>query len=145
MKISKGNFIKKSNYYYINNKETEDSKKYRSIQIDIGFKKVKTIILNVKIVDNFISENDISVSIFTYYIDLEWNEIECMNGRRQYDGSFTYTIDVTNMECYYYVEAYTWWGLEFVALNYLTVIYEENYSFFDYKSFKSAVLKEISK
>ena len=95
--------------------------------------------------DNFISENDISVSIFTYYIDLEWNEIECMNGRRQYDGSFTYTIDVTNMECYYYVEAYTWWGLEFVALNYLTVIYEENYSFFDYKSYKSSVLKEINK
>ena len=49
------------------------------------------------------------------------------------------------MECYYYVEAISWWGAEFVELNYLTVIYEDKYSFFDYKSYKSAVLKEISK
>ena len=145
LKISKGNFIKNSKYYYKDNIETDDSNGYGYIHIDIGSKKVKKIILNVKIVDNYTSENDISVSILTCYKDQDWYEIECINGRRQYDGTFTYTIDVTNMECYYYVEATTWWGFEFVALNYLTIIYEENYSFFDYKSFKSDVLKEISK
>ena len=146
LKISKGNFIKQSNYYYQNNIETDDPSIYAYIHIDIGFKKVKTIILNVKIVNNNdISKNEIPVSIFTCDKDQEWYEIECMNAKRQYDGSFTFTIDVTNIECYYYIEALTWWGSEFVALNYLTVIYEEKYSFFDYKSYKSAILKEINK
>ena len=158
LKISKGNFIKPKNYYYKNNIETDDSSMYDYIHIDIGSKKVKTIILNVKIVNNYISENDISVSIITCYKDndisvsiitcykdQEWYEIECLNGKRQYDGSITFTIDVSNIECYYYVEALSWWGYEYVILNYLTLIYEEKYSFFDYKSFKSAVLKEINK
>ena len=145
LKISKGNFIKKSNYYYQNNIETEDSSSYGYIHIDIGSKKVKTIILNVKLMDNNTSESEILINILTCYKDQDWYEIECINGRRQYDGSLTYTIDVTNMECYYYVEAFIWLGSEFVYLNYLTLIYEENYSFFDYKSYKSAVLKEINK
>ena len=145
LKISKGNFIKKLNYYYKNNIETDDSSLNGFIHIDIGSKKVKTIILNVKFLDNFVSENDISISILTCYKDQNWYEIECMNGKKQYDGSFTYIIDATNMECYYYVEATAWWYFEFVALNYLTLIYEENYYLFDYKSYKSAVLKEINK
>ena len=145
MQISKGNFIKQSNYYYQNNTETDEPSIYGYIHIDIGFKKVKTIILNVRIVDNYFSVNDISVSIYTCYKNQEWYEIEYKNVKRQYDGSFTYTIDATNLECYYYIEALTWWGPEFVVLNYLKLIYEENYSFFDYKSYKSAILKEINK
>ena len=47
LKISKGNFIKESNYYYKTNIETEDSSIYGFIHIDIEFKKVKTIILNI--------------------------------------------------------------------------------------------------
>ena len=49
------------------------------------------------------------------------------------------------MECYYYIEALTWWESEYVILNCLTLIYEDNYYFFDYKSYKSDVLKEINK
>ena len=146
LKISKGNFIKTSKYYYKNNEETENPNVYGYIHIDIGFKKVKTIILNVKIMDIYAYENDLSVSLFTCQKDQNWYEIKCnKNGRKQYDGSITYTIDATNMECYYYVEALSWWGSETVVLNYLTIIYEENYNFFDYISYKSAVLKEINK
>jgi hypothetical protein len=145
LKISKGNFIKQSNYYYKNNIEIDDLSIYGYIHIDIGTKKVKTIVLNIKILDSYISVKDISVSILTCYKDQEWYEIECMNGKRQYDGTFTYTIDASNMECYYYVEALVWWDFEIVNLNYLKVIYEDNYSFFDYISYKSAVLKEINK
>ena len=97
--------------------------------------------------DNSTSDYDeISVSIFIYDKDQNWNEIECnKGGKRQYDGSFTYTIDASNMECYNYIEAVSWMGINLVALNYLTIIYEDNYNYFDYKSYKSAVLKEISK
>ena len=120
---------------------------YGYIHIDIESKKVKTIILNVKILNNYISDYDeISVSIFIFDKSQNWFEIECnKNGKRQYDGSFTYTIDATNLECYNYVEAVSWMGTNFVALNYLTIIYEDNYNFFDYKSYKSAVLKKINK
>ena len=147
LEISKGNFIKATNYYYKNNIETENSSIYGYIHIDIGFKKVRTIILNIKIVDNYIYDYDeILVSIFTYDKSQNWNEIHInKRGKKQYDGSFTYTIDATNIECYNYIEAVSFWGTNFVALNYLTVIYEENYNFFDYKSYKSAVLKETNK
>jgi len=147
LKISKGDFIKTSNFYYKNNIETDDSSVYGYIHIDIESKKVKTIILNVKILNNYISDYDeISVSIFIFNKSQNWFEIECnKNGKRQYDGSFTYTIDATNLECYNYVEAVSWMGTNFVALNYLTIIYEDNYNFFDYKSYKSAVLKKINK
>ena len=145
LKISKGNFIKTSKYYYQNNAETDNINMYGYIHIDIGFKKVKTILLNVKIMDINISKNEILVSIYTCQKNQDWYEIPCINGRSQYDGSLTFIIDATNMECYYYVEAISWWGPEFVVLNYLTVIYEDNYHFFNYNSYKSAVLKEINK
>lgn len=97
--------------------------------------------------DNYLFENnDILVNIFTYDKNQNWYEIESNKyGKKQYDGSFTYTIDTTNIECYNSIEAVTWWEFSFVALNYLMVIYEHNYNFFDYKSYKYAVLKEINK
>ena len=145
LKISKGNYIKISNYYFRSNIETEEPILYKLIHINIGLRKVKTIILNLNIVDIYISIEEISVSIIINKKNQDWVEIECnKGGKRQYDGSLTYTIDVTNMECYYYIEAISWFGTEFVKLNYLTVIYEDKYSFVDYKSYKSAVLKEIS-
>ena len=145
-KISKGDSIKAANYYNKNNIERDDSCVFGYIHIDIGSKKVKTIILNVEIVDNFtFNYDEISVSILIFDKNENCYEIECTKGgKRQYDGSITYTIDVTNIECYNYVEAVSWIGTKFVALNYLTLIYQENYNFFDYKSYKSAVLKEIS-
>ena len=145
-KISKGNNIKTTNYYYRTNIETEYLNIYKNIHIDIGDRKVKTIILNIKIMETDLSESEISVSIYIYKKDRDWIEIECnKGGKRQYDGSLTYTIDTTNMECYYYVEELSWWGNEYVTLNYLTVIYEEKYNFLDYRSYKSDVLKEINK
>ena len=64
---------------------------------------------------------------------------------RQYTNTQKQNSSQRSSQGYYYIEALTWWGSEFVALNYLTVIYEEKYSFFDYKSYKSAILKEINK
>ena len=144
--ISKGNFIKTSKYYYKNNKETEHPNVYGYIHIDFGLKKVKTIILNLKIMDIDTSANEISFNLFTCQKDQNFYEIKCnKDGKRQYDGSFSYTIDATNIECYHYVEALTWWGYDYVILNYLTLIYEVNYYFFDYQTYKSDILKEINK
>ena len=145
LKISKGNYIKISNYYYKSNKETEYINEYGYIHIDIGFKKVTTIILNIKILDNYSSEDDISFGLLTCQKNQDYYEIECINGKRQYDGSLTYTIDATKIECYYYIQALTWWSNKSAVLNYLTVIYEDYYYFLDYKSYKSAILNEINK
>jgi hypothetical protein len=113
LKISKGNFIKTSKYYYKNNKETEHPNIYGYIHIDVRFKKVKTIILNIKILDIHISEKKISYSIFTCQKDQNLYEIQSNKvGKREYDGSFSYIIDATNMECYYYIEALILWDSE---------------------------------
>ena len=55
LQISKGNFIKTSKYYYQNNVETDYINMYGYIHIDIGFKKVTAILLNVRIMDINIS------------------------------------------------------------------------------------------
>jgi hypothetical protein len=144
LQISKGNFIKTSKYYYQNNVETDYINMYGYIHIDIGFKKVTAILLNVRIMDINISKNEIPVSIYSCQKNKDCYEIPCINGRSQYDGSLTFTIDTTNIECYHFVEVASWWGPEFVVLNYLTVIYEDNYDFFDYYSYKSPILKEIN-
>ena len=81
--ISKGNFIKTSKYYYKNNKETEHPNVYGYIHIDFGLKKVKTIILNLKIMDIDTSANEISFNLFTCQKDQNFYEIKCnKDGKR---------------------------------------------------------------
>ena len=65
--------------------------------------------------------------------------------KKQYDGTTIFTIDVSNNDLKDIIQVEIFWGHEFISINNLTVEFEENFLYFDYKSYKSKVLENINK
>ena len=60
-------------------------------------------------------------------------------GIKGYDGSYTYTFDVSDRDFNNYIQIQKWWGQQFITMNYLTVIFEESQIFINYKEYKKAL------
>ena len=75
--------------------------------------------------------------------DLEFNFKE-KDGKRRYDGTSIFTIDGSKIELYFYAQAIALFEEKYMIINNITVQYEEEYLYFDYKSYKSDILKEIN-
>ena len=56
--------------------------------------------------------------------------------KKQYDGSYTFTIDATNKDYNNYVQVQKWWGIENITFNYFSLEFKDNFNSFDYKSYK---------
>ena len=89
---------------------------------------------------------DVSISFYTLDSNNEWFEINLEKefGKKQYDGTTLYTIDISNLDCNDFIEVTIFFGEEYVIINNLTVEFEESFISLDYKSYKSAVLKGIN-
>ena len=59
-------------------------------------------------------------------------------GKRQYDGSFTFSFDASNKDFNDYIEIQKWWGHDDIILNYLSLEFYKSYTFFDYINYKKA-------
>ena len=66
------------------------------------------------------------------------------DGKRQYDGTSIFSIDTSQQELYYFVQAMAYFDEEYMLINNITVQYEETYLCFDHISYKSDILKEIN-
>ena len=62
------------------------------------------------------------------------------NGKKEYDGTYTYNIDISYKDYNDYVEIQKWWGNEYVIFNYFSLEFEQNYTFFDFNLYKNALL-----
>ena len=69
-------------------------------------------------------------------------EFNKKNGKKQYDGTIIFTVDISNQDINNCIEIYRWYG-EF-NFNNITIEYKENFISFDYQAYKSEILKEIS-
>ena len=67
------------------------------------------------------------------------------DGKRQYDGTSIFSIDTSQLELYYYVQAMAFFDEEYILINNITVEYDETYLCFDHISYKSDILKDIDK
>ena len=144
LKISKGKYVNSSNYYHFTNIEFENSPLYNTLDIDIGTKKALEITLYAKLSGEL--HIDYEYGIFCADKSGKWNDIITdENGIKQYDGTLAILIDVRNIECYDHIEAVLYWGSVDDALKNLTVEYEEYYNYFDYKSYRDAVINEFNK
>ena len=142
IKISKGKYINPSEYYYNTKIETEISSFSYYLEIDIGTRKISKIIINVKL----LCKLHIDCEFVIINNDINWIEIIIEdNGKKQYDGTTIFTIDVSDKDLSGIIRMYINWGDEYISFNNLTVEYEENYLYFDYKSYKSNILENINK
>ena len=66
--------------------------------------------------------------------------ISASSGKKQYDGSHTFTIDATQKDFNTYIQLQKWWGHDLINVNYLSVELEEDDITLDYISYKKALL-----
>ena len=140
--ISKGKNIKLSQFYYKTNNETETYTFYNGLSIEFGTKKPLKIILKAKILCRI--NIDCFIGIVTLDKEGNWYDFVVENnGKKQYDGTRIFTIDVSQKDCHTSIEIFQIQGYDEITFNYMTVEFEETFLYFDYKSYKSAILNKI--
>ena len=64
------------------------------------------------------------------------------NGKKYYDGTITYAIDIRDENCYNYFYIYYYYGD--IHLNYIKIEYQENFTSFYYDDYKAKIISEIN-
>lgn len=101
------------------------------------------IILNASYKGELFKDYDFSVTSLDKNGDFFEVQFGKTNGKKQYDGTIVYTFDVSNGECNDFIEIIIWFG-DYFNFNNVTVEYKESFTIFDYKAYKTEILKEIA-
>ena len=139
--ISKGKYINPLDYSYISNIDTVNSiTSDDTMKIKIGKRRVLRAIYNVKITNT--NSWSVGFGITGFDSDGNWISITVSggNGKKEYDGTYTYNIDISYKDYNDYVEIHKWWGNEYVIFNYFSLEFEQNYIFLDFNLYKNAFL-----
>ena len=140
--ISKGKNVKLSKFYYKTNNETETYTFYNGLSIEFGTKKPLKIIIKAQIL--CLLNIDCFIGIVTLDKLGNWYDFVVEgNGKKQYDGTRIFTIDVSQKDCHTSIEIFEIHGYDDITFKYMTVEFEEFFLYFDYKSFKSEILNKI--
>ena len=143
-KISRLKYVKISEFYIETNLITEIEPVGELIQINLERREPIKVLLNIKLMGVL----EINTSIFFSCFDSKDNWIELIlekkHGKKQYDGTTYFIIDISSFDCQNFIEVSIFFGKEFIIINNLTVEFKESFIDLDYKSYKSAVLKEIN-
>jgi len=140
-KISKGKNVKITDYFiYSYSKTISSVDSNGNMSINIGNKKVLKVIFNV-----FINNSDysnITVAICSNDKDSNWigDPFTLRDAKKEYDGSYTFTIDVKDKDYYNYVQTDVWAGKEFITFNYFTAEFNETEISINYEAYKSALI-----
>ena len=117
---------------------------FRNFHINIGSKKPLKVILNIRLIGIFYLHAFLGFISSDKNGDLFDINILKKNIKKEYDGTTTFIIDVSNKDCHEFIETFTYWGSEYITYNNITIEYEESFISFDYKLYKSEVIKEIN-
>ena len=143
MKISKGQYVKSSDFYIYSNLETLTYfEKFYEYFITVGTKRPLKIILNLNYsgklyYDYYFEIYCLDISRWEIYIDFDER-----NGKKQYDGTITYTIDLTNRNCIEFFEINYYFGD--IYFKNITIEYQEYFNSFYYIDFKAKIISEIN-
>ena len=128
-RIYRGNFIKPTDYYFPSNKETvTDLSVGGTINIRIGKKRVLKVIFNVDILTNLLWSVGFGISSLDKAGAGFGIKVSGSDGKKQYDGSYTFTFDVSDRDINEIVEIQKWWGNNEINFNYLTVEFNQSYT-----------------
>ena len=140
-KISRGKQIRPKDYYIISNLKTvKNADPDGHFNINFGKKKIVKIIFNA-----FINTKDLySAGFGIVSSDKNGNwvgeSISASSGKRQYDGSSTFSIDASKKDFNTYLQLQKWWGHDNIDVNYLSLELDENDVSLDYVSYKKDLL-----
>ena len=137
-KLSKGKFVKPTDFSYISNTDTITTiNSYGHMRIEIGSKKTKKAILNVKLKTKILGEIGFGVTGFNSLGEWIGVQVGGELGKKEYDGSYTFNIDISSNGFNNYIEVQKWWGHDLIIFNRLSVEYEKSYIFLDFNSYKN--------
>ena len=136
-KIARGKYAKPTEYFIRTNSiSVTEPDPDDFFSISIGQLKVVKVIFNAKISTSELWRCGFGMASLDSKGGWVGETIGGEAGNKGYDGSYTYTFDVSNKDFNDYIQIQKWWGQEFITMNYLTVIFKETQIFLDYKEYK---------
>jgi len=144
LQISKGKYIKPTDYFIYTTFESTDFF-YNTNDLMIFFKNKKAlkIIINARITGILFVDFDLEIYTYEKNSSLKKINFGKENSKKQYDGTFIFTIDTSKIECYSLIEVVVTRGNQYITLNNFTLEYEESFLSIDYKSFKKVISNYI--
>ena len=144
IKISKGEYIKPTEYYILSNQETTYSTNSNgNMVINIGKKKAKRLIFNISVrrTENY----NVGVGILVKDKNGLWMSemIPGSEGKKQDDGTYTFFIDIKDKDYNEFIQVERWWGQDYITFKYFTIIYDKEYADFNYIEYKNAISNYI--
>ena len=141
--ISRGKYIKPMNFYIKTHFKNKTNSNGQALDIKVGAKKALKIIINVRLTGTLFVDLDFKI----YSYDMNGSSFEInfrkSDGKKQYDGTYIFTIDISKIKCYEYIQVTTFFGPQFITLKNLTIEFEESFNTIDYKSYKAAISNYI--
>ena len=145
MEISRGIYIKPIDFYIKVNSETVTNPFLNEmIQLRLGVRKALKIILNVRLTGILFIDVDFIINSFDALGRSFTINFGKSNGKKQYDGTYIFTIDISKIECFDYIQITKNYGRQFINLNNLTVEFEDLLQSIDYKSYKAVISNFIN-
>jgi len=144
LQISKGKYIKPTDFYKKTHFETVYNLYLEDfVQLKIGVRKALKIILNTKLIGTLFIDFEFIIFTFDAFGKTLQIKFGKSNGKKQYDGTYIFTIDISNIKCYEYIQVSKSFGLQNITLISLTVEFEESFQSIDDKSYKAAISNYI--
>mgnify|MGYP002624260009 FL=1 len=139
--IAAGKFVDPTKYLVDSNSETSTNvDSDGNIQINIGSKKVTKVIFNAKI-SSAVNIWDVGFGVASADSTGKWfgDPVGGAEGVKQTDGTYTFTVDVSQKDFNDYVQVQRWWGNDNITINYATVEFEGTAKRLDYNAYKAAL------
>ena len=113
-----------------------------AMYVEIGSKRALKVIFNCKYDGK--SEN------YNFYLETndEYGELfeiklKKNHKKKEYDGTYTFTVEVTDINCYDFIGLEKYIAFNSITFNYLRIEFEETFLYFDYISYKKEVFNNF--
>jgi hypothetical protein len=142
--ISKGRFVSMWDHFIDTNIQNFTEDINEDFDVDIDGLTLQKISFNMNFNENF-TGTDIEFSTFDINGDKFIISTEILVGKKQYDGTIIYSIDVSHIECYGFVYIKLKKERDNIVFNYFTFEFLDRFALFDYKGYKNEVNYNIYK
>jgi len=144
IKISKGEYVKPTEYYILSNQETVyNTDSSGSMSINIEEKKAIRAIFNILVIG--IDYHSVGFGITSKDKNGGWigEGIAGGESRKQDDVTYTFFIDIKDKDYNDYIQVVKWWGEDHTTIKYFTLVYDKEYVIFNYIDYKNDISNYI--